>query len=457
VGAANGRLRSRAAEPDEPRGGQPRTGRQQVPPRRPQNSGGYPAPGGGEGTTRPPLSPPGQGAARPTRENSPPTQSSLPPSTAHSTGYGKPTTNGFRIPPKQQSSGPNPLPPGGGAPGQGPKSPAPGAPKPPHDAASPMAATRRVPAVAPAPTPQEGTLAARLEGLDEADEQESPTPGAPPQAAPAQQSSGRSPLPPRRRRPPRTAPAPPPEPHTEQLPAVAESDQEKTALSEPVRADEPPAGLVGWSGRRGSADAADDNSVEETQVHAATSLAGDLDPDDDEGPATGYYVPDFDDDDEDDLEVATRVGALDDDPLGEGGYGTAYAAPDGDDPYGDPYAEDDYDDGDEDDRARDDKETRRKDDEEEPVEDGSPAKQWLVLAGQLALGVAGGAGVWLGFNWLWGKLPAAALVAALLVTVGLVWVVRKVRRAEDTQTTVLALLVGLVVTVSPAALLLVSR
>ncbi len=44
-----------------------------------------------------------------------------------------------------------------------------------------------------------------------------------------------------------------------------------------------------------------------------------------------------------------------------------------------------------------------------------------------------------------------------MVTVGLVWVVRKVRRAEDTQTTVLALLVGLVVTVSPAALLLVSR
>src|SRR5699024_342460 len=87
----------------------------------------------------------------------------------------------------------------------------------------------------------------------------------------------------------------------------------------------------------------------------------------------------------------------------------------------------------------------------------SPAKQWLVLAGQLALGVAGGAGVGLGFNWLWGQLPAAALIAALVVTVGLVWVVRKVRKAEDTQTTVLALLVGLVVTVSPAALLLVSR
>jgi hypothetical protein len=43
------------------------------------------------------------------------------------------------------------------------------------------------------------------------------------------------------------------------------------------------------------------------------------------------------------------------------------------------------------------------------------------------------------------------------VVVGLVWIVRKIRRAEDLQTTVLAVLVGLVVTVSPAALLLVSR
>ncbi len=71
--------------------------------------------------------------------------------------------------------------------------------------------------------------------------------------------------------------------------------------------------------------------------------------------------------------------------------------------------------------------------------------------------MAGGAGVWLAFNWLWGQMPAAALIAAVVVTVALVWVVRKVRRAEDTQTTVLAMLVGLVVTVSPAALLLVSR
>jgi hypothetical protein len=79
------------------------------------------------------------------------------------------------------------------------------------------------------------------------------------------------------------------------------------------------------------------------------------------------------------------------------------------------------------------------------------------MIGQLVLGVIGGAAVWLGFNWLWGFLPAAALVVALVVTTGLVLIVRKIRKAEDLQTTVLAVLVGLVVTVSPAALLLLNR
>jgi hypothetical protein len=87
----------------------------------------------------------------------------------------------------------------------------------------------------------------------------------------------------------------------------------------------------------------------------------------------------------------------------------------------------------------------------------SPVVEWLVMLGQLAAGVIGGAGVWLGFNWLWGFLPAAALVVALIVTTGLVLIVRKIRKAEDLQTTVLAVLVGLVVTVSPAALLLLNR
>jgi hypothetical protein len=92
-------------------------------------------------------------------------------------------------------------------------------------------------------------------------------------------------------------------------------------------------------------------------------------------------------------------------------------------------------------------------DDEQP----SPGREWLIMAGQVALSVLGGAAVWLGFNWLWGKLPQAALVAALAVIVGLVWIVRKIRRADDLQTTGLAVLVGLFVTVSPAALLLLSK
>lgn len=96
-------------------------------------------------------------------------------------------------------------------------------------------------------------------------------------------------------------------------------------------------------------------------------------------------------------------------------------------------------------------------DELEPEAEVSPAKAWLTMVAQLALGVVGGAAVWLGFNWLWGRLPVAALVVAVVVTAGLVFIVRKIRRADDLNTTVLAVLVGLVVTVSPAMLLLIGR
>jgi hypothetical protein len=129
-----------------------------------------------------------------------------------------------------------------------------------------------------------------------------------------------------------------------------------------------------------------------------------------------------------------------------------------------------YDTGEYDDVLVDDKRRRLDDDDLDELDDlddldddlderreRSAVGEWVLMIGQLALGVIGGAGVWLGFNWLWGFLPAAALVVALIVTTGLVLIVRKIRRAEDLQTTVLAVLVGLVVTVSPAALLLLNR
>ena len=89
--------------------------------------------------------------------------------------------------------------------------------------------------------------------------------------------------------------------------------------------------------------------------------------------------------------------------------------------------------------------------------EGSAGRQWLMMAAQLAVGVIGGAALWLGFQWLWNALPAAALVAAVAVIVGLVIVVRRIRKADDLQTMVLAVLVGLIVTVSPAALRLIGH
>jgi hypothetical protein len=91
------------------------------------------------------------------------------------------------------------------------------------------------------------------------------------------------------------------------------------------------------------------------------------------------------------------------------------------------------------------------------AEFGSPLWEWASMMSQIGLGVVGGAALWLVCEWLWQRIPVVALIVALAVITGLVWVVRRVRRAEDLQTTVIAVLVGLFVTVSPAALLLVGR
>jgi hypothetical protein len=93
----------------------------------------------------------------------------------------------------------------------------------------------------------------------------------------------------------------------------------------------------------------------------------------------------------------------------------------------------------------------------EDAESGSPLWEWAAMVSQVGLGVVGGATLWLICEWLWQRIPVVALVVALAVITGLVYVVRRVRRAEDLQTTVIAVLVGLFVTVSPAALLLVGR
>ncbi|WP_116041664.1 hypothetical protein [Amycolatopsis palatopharyngis] len=271
------------------------------------------------------------------------------------------------------------------------------------------------------------------------------------------------PPPPRLRRRPLRRPAGPPpvqEPHTEQFPAVpadassAQSGQSAQQQGAPEH-DEPPAGLAGWRQRR------DKSQMDDTEVGLMPPVTGQDAVE--AGPATGAFTPSFDTGDQpavDDLDGYDRpsFGAFDDDPLHEGGLragavGELEGEADEADEYG--YADDEPlgDAIDDDDRDAADDDLA----DDEPATEASPAKQWMMLAGQLALGALGGAAVWLGFNWLWVELPAAALIAALAVTVGLVLIVRKVRRAEDLQTTVLALLVGLVVTISPAALLLVSQ
>jgi hypothetical protein len=141
--------------------------------------------------------------------------------------------------------------------------------------------------------------------------------------------------------------------------------------------------------------------------------------------------------------VDDDIGDLDgfDDDFAPTGIGTALH---GDEAF--PSRDDDYDD---------------LDDHAEPFdahdEPRSGTREWLLMAAQVGAGAIAGAAVWLAFSWLWGFQPVVALVAAVLVIFGLVLGVRRWRRAEDLQTTVLAVLAGLVVTVSPAALLLLHR
>jgi hypothetical protein len=89
---------------------------------------------------------------------------------------------------------------------------------------------------------------------------------------------------------------------------------------------------------------------------------------------------------------------------------------------------------------------------------GSSAGQaWAAVVAQWIAGAIGGAALWVGFRFLWRDLPVVALAAAVLVTVGLVLVVRALMHNDDRRTTLFAVLVGLLLTVSPAILVLSAR
>ncbi|KZB82565.1 hypothetical protein AVL48_07900 [Amycolatopsis regifaucium] len=360
--------------------------------------------------------------------------------------------------PPQESSGYQRMPDSTGLPPRG--RPRPTGPEETRGAVPPV---RRRPEP-PAGPPSTG-LSARLDGgvdagVDEDQDQPGPMAGGAFATPPAQ--------PVRRRRPPARPVQPKAEPSTEQFAAVGDEPAPEAKPPAPVEP-EVPAGLAGWRKRRQKVQSEDTEigvipPVPPPAAAAPVEPVADPEPDPfDAGPPTMGsphpapmpFVPPHSLDDRDrppdDLDEYERDFA---DPAypdsgpdferEEYGFDRTAAG----------YRSDDYEDDYEDDQDAD---VVEEDEPEEYVENASPGKQWLALAGQLALGVVGGAGVWLGFNWLWVNIPAAALVAALLVIVALVWIVRKIRKADDLQTLVLAVLVGLVVTVSPAALLLVAR
>jgi hypothetical protein len=316
----------------------------------------------------------------------------------------------------------------------------------------------------PTPGTPGGPLSARLDALNG-------TPDADIDVPPGPMAGGTFGTPPaapgRQRRGPARRPQPQQEAYTEQFDAVAGERPPLPPAPGKKKPDAPepssPGGLANWRKRRQKEQLEDTEIGVMPVVPTETPDAGypddDFEPEGfapegsgyqaayDAGPPTGTYPPPM--------------------PFAPGDRASRAPVPDDLEPYerefadgypadGPDFEQDDY--GYEQGEGYEDDEY---DDAAEPVAEPEPAtspgKAWLALAGQLAMGVVGGAAVWLGFNWLWVNIPAAALVAALLVVVALVWIVRKIRRAEDLQTTVLAVLVGLVVTVSPAALLLVGR
>lgn len=86
----------------------------------------------------------------------------------------------------------------------------------------------------------------------------------------------------------------------------------------------------------------------------------------------------------------------------------------------------------------------------------SPTVQWLILIGQVLAGLAVGVALFWGFTELWRWNVYFALVLAVAVIFGMVTLVHVVRRSQDLISTLLALGVGLLVTIGPLVLLLVA-
>lgn len=81
-------------------------------------------------------------------------------------------------------------------------------------------------------------------------------------------------------------------------------------------------------------------------------------------------------------------------------------------------------------------------------------RQWLILGGQSTGAAVAGMLLFKGFERMWEMLPWVALCLAMIVILGLVALVRILRRTDDILSTVIAVVVGIFVTLGPLAFLL---
>ncbi|MGN2635662.1 hypothetical protein ACTD5D_05590 [Nocardia takedensis] len=88
------------------------------------------------------------------------------------------------------------------------------------------------------------------------------------------------------------------------------------------------------------------------------------------------------------------------------------------------------------------------------VEHDVNRRQWLILGGQSAGAAIAGMLLFKGFESMWEMLPWVALALAMIVILGLVALVRILRRTDDILSTVIAVVVGIFVTLGPLAFLL---
>ncbi|MDV8001549.1 hypothetical protein [Rhodococcus sp. IEGM 1408] len=90
------------------------------------------------------------------------------------------------------------------------------------------------------------------------------------------------------------------------------------------------------------------------------------------------------------------------------------------------------------------------------ADERSSATQWLVLVAQVLASAVAGAALFIGFQLLWRDLPWVAMALAVVVIVGLVAMVRVLRRSNDMVSIALAVIVGLGVTCGPLLLRVIT-